>query len=231
MIVVMAFVGISAAFASLESPSSPISQTVPTRTPIPQPTEPQPTSKPNNNNNNNNQPQPTAVPTETPYVPPTLISDVVQLDQCGDPFFVAAFGGVNVRSIPSTDGDVVGKMAFLDTRQVLARTANDTWWQILLPDTTTGWVFDGAGQMIGLMESAPVVNPDGSPVTEISWQPTPDPFCPTVTPSPTPTNTATPLPTNTPTPEPSPTVEAVPTQAAVSAKPSLSDDDGSGQQR
>ncbi|MEM9776063.1 MAG: SH3 domain-containing protein [Chloroflexota bacterium] len=228
----LAFISISAAYASIGTPYSPIAQTVPTRTPIPQPTEPQPTKKPqqNNNDNNNNQPQPTAVPTETPYVPPTLVSDVVQLDRCGDPFFVAAFGGVNVRSIPSTDGEIVGKMLFLDTRQVLARTANDTWWQILLPDTTTGWVFDGAGEMIGSMESVPVVNADGSPVQEVSWQPTPDAFCPTMTPSPTPTSTATPVPTSTPTPEPSPTatVESVPTQPAVSAKPSQSDDDGSG---
>lgn len=232
---VAAFISISAAFANFDAP---IEQTVPTRTPVPQPTDPpEPTSPPsnnndnNNNNNNNSPPPPTSTPTETPYIKPTVISEVVNLDQCGDPFFVAAFGGVNIRSVPSTDGEIVGKMEFLDKRQVLARSSEESWWQVLQPDTTTGWVFDGAGEMIGMLERVRVINPDGSTVDQITWQPTPDLLCPTLTPSPSPTATSTPEPTQTATPEPTATatVEAVPTQSAVAAKPSQSNDDGSGE--
>ncbi|MFK7804215.1 MAG: SH3 domain-containing protein [Anaerolineae bacterium] len=215
--------GLQTASVSFSAPSN---QTVPTRTPVPAPTEPPAPTKPPSNNNNNNPPAPTNTPEIIPTattrpitLAPTPIGGIINPDRCGEPYFIATLGGVNVRSEPSTDSEIITKMVYLEARQILARAADVSWWQVLLPDTSTGWVFDSTGSMVGLMDTVPVINPDGSVAAEPFWQPTPDLFCPTPEPSPTPTVTETPVPTeipsatpvatNTPEPLPTATVEAV----------------------
>lgn len=201
--------------------SKPVGDTVPTRTPT-APTPAPPTAKPPPKKDppKNQPPPPTSTPVNTPTptplpvtIAPTPVGGIVQTDRCGEPYFVANLGTVNVRDEPSVEGEVVAKMVYLEARQVLARAADVSWWQVLLPDTSAGWVFDSTGSMVGIMESVPVINPDGSPADEPVWQPTPDLFCPTLTPSPIPTETATPAPTDVPsaTPEPTNTPEPEPT--------------------
>ena len=217
---VISYYGSQTAFAGFNEPAS---QTVPTRTPVPAPTNPPPpTEKPKENNNNNNPPPPTNTPVATPTATlppvtfaPTPIGGIINPDRCGEPYFIASLGTVNVRSLPSTDGEVITQMVYLEARQILARAADVAWWQILLPDTSTGWVFDSTGSMVGMMESVPVLNSDGSPAPEPLWQPTPDLFCPTVTPSPIPTETATPPPTEAASATPIPTNTPAPTVTAV----------------
>ncbi|MFT5197350.1 MAG: hypothetical protein ACI85U_004391, partial [Candidatus Promineifilaceae bacterium] len=136
-------------------------------------------------------------------------------------------GPVNIRLQPSTESDIVAKLVYLEALQVLARAADSSWWQVLLHDTSTGWVFDSTGSMVGLMESVPVINPDGSLASEAAWQPTPDLFCPTAEPSPTPTVTPVPseTPTEVPTDVPSATPPPEPTQEVAAIAVASSEPD------
>ena len=136
-------------------------------------------------------------PTSTPIpvtLAPTPIDGFVSPSRCGDPFFVASLGTVNVRVEPNTESEVIAKLVYLEARQVLGRSAEDAWWQVLLPSTEIGWVFDGAGEMVGQMEVVPIIAADGSHTNDSIWVPTPDSFCPSPTPSPVPTATETPEP-------------------------------------
>ena len=223
LLIAFAIYGFRSASANLDHGF--VSNTVPTRTPIPQPTEVPPTSQPaeptesndgnnggNNGQNDNSSPL-TATPSPPTAVPvtiaPTPINGFVEPTRCGDPFFVATLGTINVRSEPSTDGEIVSKMVYLEARQVLGRWSEDSWWKVLLPDTSTGWVYDSTGSMIGVMEGVPVINTDGTPADQVIWQPTPDLECPTITPEATATETAS----LTETAEPTETSTPVPTAA------------------
>ena len=224
-LILFSIYGFQAASANLHEEF--VGLTVPTRTPIPQPTEvpKEPTKDQGNNNSggDNSSPQPTAIPPTATPVPvtlaPTPVDGFVRPTRCGDPFFVATLGTINVRSQPNTESEIVAKMVYLEARQVLGRWSQDSWWQILLPDTSIGWVFDGAGSMIGVMEVVPLINADGSPASDPIWQPTPDLVCPTLAPTEIPTEapTATAVP-NTPTPRP--------TAAQRTVAPSSNDDSG-----
>lgn len=48
---------------------------------------------------------------------------------------------LNVRSQPTTDGEIIARVFSGENYPVLGRTAESTWWQIQLDATTSGWVF------------------------------------------------------------------------------------------
>ena len=110
-------------------------------------------------------------------------------------------------------------MVYLEARQVLGRWEGGAWWLILQPDTSSGWVYDETGSMVGVMEVVPIVDADGLPGSEPAWVPTPDLECPTLTPTTVPTEE----PTATATPEPPATETPRPT-AAQKAAPSNTDE-------
>lgn len=215
LLVLLTVYGFKAASAEIDTGAG--SFTVPTRTPFAPPTdtpEPQkPTESPDQGGNNggdqNSTPEPTPLPPTATPIPvtlaPTPVDGFVSPKRCGNPFFVANLGTVNVRQQPTTDSEIVGKMVYLEARQILGRFADDAWWQILLPDTSLGWVYDSTGSMIGILEIVPLINADGSPATDPIWQPTPDLFCPTLTPTNEPTITPSPTIHMTPSATPEPT--------------------------
>lgn len=212
---ILVFFGFGIASASLDQPS--VGQTVPTRTPVPQPTKDEPPKeeppKEETGGGGNPQPADTPVPpTQTPVpvtLAPTPIDGFIAPTRCGDPFFVANLGSVNVRLEPTTESEIIAKLVYLEARQVIGRSAEEPWWQVLLPDTSIGWVYDTAGEMVGVLEFVPVINADGTPANEIAWQPTPDLFCPTLTPTTEPTETETPIPTETPQPSPTASEQSI----------------------
>ncbi len=223
LLVLLTFFGFSAVSANLDD--ALISNTVPTRTPPPAPTEPKEEPKEEPKNEDNNNPQPTAVPPTTTPVPvtiaPTPINGFVSPTRCGEPFFVATLGTINVRSEPNTESEILSKMVYLEARQVLGRWDGGAWWLILQPDTSSGWVFDATGSMVGVMESVPLVAADGSGSSaEPAWVPTPDLECPTVTPTTVPTEE----PTATATPEPTATETPRPTAAQKTVLPKAEDE-------
>ncbi len=71
---------------------------------------------------------------------------------------VVSTGGAraNIRSTPSLDGAIVGKGDNGQALNVLAQSEDGAWWQVTLPDGTTGWVSNSIVQLAGEGESVPV---------------------------------------------------------------------------
>ena len=125
----------------------------PTETPLPPPTE---TSTP-------------APPTDTPTPPPptdtpTPAAPAVTVDV-----------DLNVRSGPGTNYNRVGLLVSGTTVEVIGRTEDESWWQIVYPNAPDGvaWISAAYGE---------AVNTGGVPVAAIP--PTPIPPAPTSTPVP-----------------------------------------------
>jgi uncharacterized protein YraI len=57
-------------------------------------------------------------------------------------YVVTAAIGVNVRSLPSTSGAILGTLRPSQSAQVIGRNSNSTWWQIRF-NNATGWVSAG----------------------------------------------------------------------------------------
>ncbi len=198
-------------------PGSVSAQTVPTRTPVPGGGGgggggSAPTSTP--------QAQPTATASRTPpavTLAPTPVEGFITPEACGIPLFQASRGTVNVRQAPVASSEVVAILVFLETRQIVGRSAAVEWWRILLPDGRQGWVANAAGTVYGNTGGLPALDNEGVPVDSGSWLPTPDPACPTptatLTASATPTPTASPSPTRTS--EPTATATPLPTTTAT----------------
>ncbi len=55
---------------------------------------------------------------------------------------VTASGGINIRSLPSTDGDVIGSLGGGETASANGRNEDGSWLRIAVPDSAAqGWVF------------------------------------------------------------------------------------------
>lgn len=219
-----------------------------TSTPLP-PTAIPPTSTPSNGGGGSNppsQPTETAVPANTAtstLIPVTLVSTPVggflpTAVACGFPPTVQAKNTTHVRLGPGTDYEIIGQLLFLETRSIVGRAENAEWWIIQLTNNQTGWVsntvvnVDGNTSSVPIMQSPPING--NTPTPGPLWNPTPNPDCPTLTPTatPAPTKTATTVPepttTNTPVPSETPTTEILeaveeeiePTATATSVVPS-----------
>lgn len=184
-------------------------QTIPTRTPVPPPPTPSNGGGGGGGGSNPN-PPPTAVPPTATFTPSPVPLNI-NLEECGSPAFVADLGTVNVRSGPGVEYEIVQQLEFAEITAVSGRAQFATWWRIDLANNNKGWVADETGTIYGNTSlvnivEAPLLN--GVTVTPgPAWNPTPNPQCPTATP------TATALPvTATPT---SPPMTATPTATAV----------------
>ncbi|MFZ0544115.1 MAG: SH3 domain-containing protein [Candidatus Promineifilaceae bacterium] len=253
---IYAAAGLIILFAALSLPFqvTPVSgewqnQTVPSRTATPQggpptaTTPPQPPT-PTNSPGGGGGPQPTSPPgptstpvpgqpSATPTVAVTLETPVGGYEAtavpCGMPPTVQARGLVNVRFGPGLDYDPIGRLIFLEVREIIGRAEFATWWQIQLPGNEVGWVADQAVTIQGYTGAVPIVaappingaTPTPGPV----WEPTPEPSC---TPVPTTAATveaaapATEPPTAVPTATVLTAAEASPTEETVAAAPTES---------
>ena len=221
-----------------------------TSTPLPPTAIILPTSTPSDDDGGSNPPPPqataTAVPANTPtstLIPVTLVSTPVggflpTAVACGFPPTVQAKNTTHVRLGPGTDYEIVGQLLYLETRPIVGRGEDAQWWIVQLTNNQTGWVsnaivnVDGNTSGIPIMQSPPING--NTPTPGPLWNPTPNPECPTLTPSatPLPTKTATIVPeptaTNTPMPSKTPTIEILeeataetePTATATSVVPS-----------
>ncbi|MGH2538733.1 MAG: hypothetical protein ACRDHL_15195 [Candidatus Promineifilaceae bacterium] len=107
---------------------------------------------------------------------------------CGESPTLQARSVVNVRFGPNLDYAVIGRLAYLEVRPILARAASAPWWLIEMTGGTAGWVADMAVLVSGRIEAIEVATPPPlggiEPTPGSDWQPTPNPACP---PLPTPT--------------------------------------------
>ena len=100
-------------------------------------------------------PTPGAVePTLTPTPSPTVSE--------GDKPFVTALVGLNVRRGPSTEYNVIGRLAQSDTAEITGRNEVSTWWQIVFitEGQERGWVAAGSDFSTATgVENVPVIAP------------------------------------------------------------------------
>lgn len=168
----------------------PIEFTVPTRTPTPDPNsaQPEPTqSSGGGGSNNPSQPVSTAEPGVEPTVEaqpnlavtlaPTPENGFIVPEECGIPYYTAEFGETNVRQFPDQSSAIIGTLVFFETRPIVARYGNGTWWRILLANGEQGWVADEVGTIDGILTSVPIVDQNGVVMTNPTWIPTPNPRC------------------------------------------------------
>lgn len=184
-------------------------QTVPSRTPTPSADDPSPTPPPDDGNGDPDPTSPptstsipTATPTNTPLpIPPTPEDGFLPTaEPCdSDPRLQASASGVNARSGPGLDYEVIAQLEFLEVRPIVGRAQFAEWWQINLADGALAWVANSVANVSGYIGEVPTVAApplgDGStPTPGAPWEPTPRPTCtpsPSATPSRTPTGTAT----------------------------------------
>lgn len=178
--------------------------TVPTRTPVPPPGGGGGGGGGGGEGGGGGSSEPTAIPATNTPVPavtlaPTPVDGFVTPEACGIPLFQASNGAVNVRERPSTTGDIVGRLVFLEARGISGRYNNEPWWRIVLADGTQGWVANATGTVFGNTGAVLILDEEGAIALEGGWRPTPNPVCPTLTPTVTPSATPTAEPTSTPT--------------------------------
>lgn len=124
---------------------------------------------------------------------------------------------LRVRGAPNTDAAIVGRLNKGDSVQILARTADNTWWQIAFPDANNrAWISAQYTQLLDPVDGLPIAGSAPAPATATrssatstrtsTWTITPSrTLGPSSTPTETPTRTATRTPTFTPTMTDTPT--------------------------
>lgn len=206
-----------------------------TSTPEPQPPTPIPPTATQSSGGGGN-PNPTTAPTATDIpntatptlVPVTLVATPVggfipTAVSCSSSPTVQAKNTTRVRSGPGTDYDIIGQLVYLETRPIVGRAANATWWVIQFANNEIGWVSNAVvnvdGNTSGIpLVGAPPINGE-EPTPEPLWEPTPNPDCP-ITPTATPSSTAKPTktPVNTPTVAATDTKTPQPSQTATTER-------------
>lgn len=211
---------LSASIALRALPRTTSAQTIPTRTPTPPPatatsddngSDPDP--DPGGDPGQDPAPQPTStnIPdqpsgTSTSGAPPPTPEGgfLPTAEPCSlEPTLRATANGINVRSGPGLDYEVVGTLLFNEVRPIIGRAAQAPWWQATLADGTIGWVSNSLVEVSGYVGDVPVLDApaleSGATVTPgTPWAPTPRPQC-TPPPSTTPTLMAATVATGTPT--------------------------------
>lgn len=146
---------------------------------------------------------PTAAATGTPVEEPVLTPSVdaaLPADACADaPVFVVEQDVAAVKAGPSTLYATTTTLDEGAVRTIVGRYAFGAWWLIRLNATTTGWIADTDGIVVGRTVTVPLVaapaRNGATPTPATSWNPTPNPDCigvPTSTPTATPTPTPAP---------------------------------------
>ncbi len=88
---------------------------------------------------------------------------------------VDAASGINVRTQPELDSDVVTLLADQAEAPAIGRFANNEWLLLDLGDGASGWVYAQLVQMDGDMESLPIITISDLPTPSPTLEPTPEP--------------------------------------------------------
>lgn len=202
-------------------------QTIPTRTPTPSAEDATATSQPGDPGPNptsppatstSGPPSPSATSTPRPLPPTPEEGFLPTVSACDpEPVLRSLGSGVNVRSGPGLDYEIVGSLQLNEVRPIIGRAADVAWWQTNLADGVVGWVADNIVEVSGYTGAVEIIPAPpletGATVTPgTPWAPTPRPEC---TPPPTGTSTPSPTPSATATATASLTAEATETGAAV----------------
>lgn len=131
--------------------------------------------------------QPTSPSSQNPGAPPTA-------DPNDPTCRFRTITGLNFRTGPSTQFDVITTFAAGTVVPIVGRLGDNTWWQVR-SGSTTGWVAGTAqfGTVLGNCSTIPIIPSPPTPTGEVTA---------TLTPTTTPTLTATPPPTDNPTATP-----------------------------
>jgi hypothetical protein len=126
--------------------------------------------------------------------------------------------GLRARSAPNTDAAIVGRFDKGNYVQILARTADNTWWQIAYPDAANrAWISASYTQPLDPIGGVPIYGAAPNTPTRSATAISLSTSIPLSTP--TMTSTRTPTPTNTsvdtPTPSPTRTTTGTPTDTAT----------------
>lgn len=141
---------------------------------------------------------PTAATTGTPVEEPALtpgVDAVIPDDACASaPVFVVEQDVADIKAGPGRSYVTTATLDEDAVRTIIGRYAYGAWWLLRLNATTTGWIADADGVVIGRTDAVPLVpapaRTGGTPTPAASWNPTPNPDCanaPTTTPTATPT--------------------------------------------
>jgi uncharacterized protein YraI len=87
------------------------------------------------------------------------------------PIVTADKSNVNIRSGPSTDHSIVGKLLAGQSLEIVGRNSNSTWWQVPTPNGL-GWVAAQVTKADNVNASIPVVEADSPPVQAVAPIPT-----------------------------------------------------------
>lgn len=104
-------------------------------------------------------------------------------EPCGLPPTALAVEALTVHLGPGDEFGVVGQLRLLAVRPVIGRAANVPWWLVALENGQAGWIPDraviihGHAGAVEVIE-APIISGQ-SPESLQTWNPTPNPICPT----------------------------------------------------
>lgn len=160
--------------------------------------------------------EPTSTPTDTPTNTATATDTPTQtFTPTPDMPILVAQQNIIARQGPGQNYAEQMSIVGGATLEILGRSEDGAWYQVFLPDGSTGWVVAARTfvSAAGDLESVPVVAAPTLTPTHTNT-PTDTPTA-TTTPSPTATNTHTPTPTETLTPSPTPTNTPTPTFTAT----------------
>jgi hypothetical protein len=83
----------------------------------------------------------TPTPADTPTsLPATSIPQPSPPPADEDPTVLADKGNVNIRGGPGPDFEIVSRLPEGQTRPIVGRTEDSTWWQVALPEGNLGWI-------------------------------------------------------------------------------------------
>jgi hypothetical protein len=126
---------------------------------------------------------PTTVPTLTVSPTPADPTPTASPDSAGLRPLVTVLVGLNVRSGPSTEYPVIGRLREGDTADITGRNGAGTWWQIafISADGERGWLAAGANFSTASNTGAvPVVPAPPLEPTPTAKEPAPDPNKPVI---------------------------------------------------
>ena len=180
--------------ASGEGLRSDMSQTWPSRTPTSS-SEPVKSATPENSKPNTPkpaQPDPSATSLspgqqatqDDTVIATPVVGNIARIPTalpCGVPPTVLALGPVSVRSGPSPEYQLLGRLAFSDVRIVVGRADSSPWWLIQFDELQRGWVSDQAVEVQGNISDTIVAasssETGNTKFQESLWNPTPQPLC------------------------------------------------------
>ena len=117
----------------------------------------------------------TRTPTPTRTVPATPTATATLVNNASVQLTVPESYKVNARAATTVDSAILAVLDLGTTHRVVARTYDDSWLQIVLPDGQAAWVFAGSVDVTGVLGLLPVIitNAAGEAIATLDESPAP----------------------------------------------------------